>query len=80
MPAVELQACDDAGGERILNPDSPRSPETIAREAAALLGDRSRVDDMRRRLVRLRPMLGRAGASRRAAEEVARTLNRGEAQ
>lgn len=46
------------------------SPEGIAAEALTLLGSRPAVDSMRRSLADLRPRLGRAGASRRAAGEV----------
>lgn len=50
------------------------SPRRIAGEAARLLGDRDAVAAMRRALAELRGRLGESGASRRAAEEVARLL------
>ncbi len=46
----------------------------IEREAVSLLGDRPRIAEMRGRLAGLRPKLGRPGASRRAAAEVAAFL------
>jgi lipid-A-disaccharide synthase len=48
--------------------------EDIARVAAHLLGSRSAIETMRADLAGLRPALGRAGASERAADEVARFL------
>lgn len=50
------------------------NPTRIHQEAVALLGDRSRVAEMRGRLAGLRERLGRPGASRRAASEVAAFL------
>jgi lipid-A-disaccharide synthase len=49
-------------------------PQRLAREAARLLGDREAVAAMRRALGELRGRLGESGASRRAAEQVARLL------
>ena len=68
-------------GERVVPELIQRSatPETIARESEALLRDRSRIDAMRLRLADLRPLLGKSGASRRAAEQVASVLSGGEA-
>jgi len=51
------------------------SPEGIAREALAILRSRTAVDSMRTSLAELRPRLGRAGASSRAAAEVVRLLD-----
>ena len=55
------------------------SPKRLAAEAERILGDRAHVDQMRTKLASLRPTIGPAGASRRAAEEVdlflARTLS-----
>lgn len=50
------------------------TPERISTEAAALVADEARVAEMRRALGELRARLGRPGASRRAAREVAREL------
>ena len=52
------------------------SPSRIARQAIDLLDSRSDVDRMRVDLQELRPRLGEPGASKRAAEEVARVLER----
>ena len=52
------------------------SPTRIARQAIDLLDSRSDVDRMRVDLQELRPRLGAPGASGRAAEEVARVLER----
>ncbi|MEM7350765.1 MAG: lipid-A-disaccharide synthase [Acidobacteriota bacterium] len=52
-------------------------PERIAQQAVDLLGDRGRIDEMRASLAQLRKILGQPGASRRAAEEVSRLLDRG---
>lgn len=51
------------------------NPERIAAESVSLLEDRSRVDSVRTRLAGLRERLGRPGASRRAASEVAAFLD-----
>lgn len=51
-------------------------PERIAEVAATLLGDRARIDAMRRELAELRPRLGAPGASERAAAEVLAVLDR----
>jgi lipid-A-disaccharide synthase len=48
------------------------TPERIAREVKALLGDPGRLAEQRRRFSGLRAALGESGASRRAAEEVLR--------
>lgn len=50
------------------------TPERIATEAAGLLAAPGRIALMRERLADLRPRLGEAGGSRRAAEEMARWL------
>jgi lipid-A-disaccharide synthase len=52
-------------------------PRRVAAEAAALLRDRRRIDEMRRDLGRLRDRLGEGGASARAAREVAARLRAG---
>jgi lipid-A-disaccharide synthase len=49
-------------------------PEQVATEAARLLTEPEAIPRMRRALADLRPRLGAGGASRRAAEEVARRL------
>lgn len=49
-------------------------PGRVAREVARLLRDPERIAGMRRDLAELRPRLGDSGASRRAAEAVARLL------
>ena len=51
-------------------------PEIICGEAVSLLGDRDRIAAMRSSLARLRQLLGRPGASDRAAQEVSRLLPR----
>jgi lipid-A-disaccharide synthase len=48
------------------------TPEAVAREAVALLTDRSRAAQMRAGLARVRERLGGRGASRRAAEAILR--------
>lgn len=53
------------------------TPEGIAREVEGLLGDRDRIEEMRRGLSGLRRRLGDPGASRRAAREVASFLAEG---
>jgi lipid-A-disaccharide synthase len=50
------------------------TPETVAREAIALLTNDVRRDEMRRGLARVREKLGGPGASRRAAEAILRTV------
>jgi lipid-A-disaccharide synthase len=50
------------------------APEVVAREAAALLGDRERVRRMRADLAEVRGRLGEGGGSARAAREVAARL------
>jgi lipid-A-disaccharide synthase len=50
------------------------SPEAVAQQAAALLGDPARVQTMRADLAEIRGRLGEGGASRRAAERVAAHL------
>jgi len=52
-------------------------PGRVAEQAAALLQDRRRIDEMRRDLGRLRDRLGEGGASLRAAREVAARLGAG---
>lgn len=49
------------------------TPETVAREAIALLTDEARAERVRQDLARVRTRLGAPGASRRAAEAVIRT-------
>ena len=51
-------------------------PERVADEAWRLASSSERIRDQRRSLAELRPALGSAGASRRAAIEVAGRLNR----
>jgi lipid-A-disaccharide synthase len=66
-------------GERVVPEliQDAASGERLAREALSLLQNRVDVDRQRVRLKELRPRLGAGGASRRAAEEVARTLEEG---
>ena len=51
-------------------------PGRIAEVAMSLLGDRPRIEAMRRELAELRPRLGAPGASERAAAEVLAVLDR----
>ena len=52
------------------------TPEAISRECSVILQDRVRIQTMRSQLGRLWQELGESGASRRAALEVLRSLNR----
>jgi lipid-A-disaccharide synthase len=63
-------------GERVVPEliQDEASAEHLARAALAMLGNRAEIDRQRSRLRELRPRLGAGGASRRAAEEVAKTL------
>lgn len=63
-------------GERVVPElmQADANPERLRSEALGLLGDRRRIDAMRRRLAELRGRLGSGGASRRAAVEVAAAL------
>jgi len=58
---------------------SEAEPVPIAEVAEALLADPEAIAQQRRALVRLRQALGEGGASRRAAEEVARVMALGRA-
>ena len=46
------------------------TPENVAAEVLSLLGNRERLEGMRRDLLRVRELVGEPGASRRAAEVV----------